>query len=265
MLKYKYPTLRLRLHWEEELLQIIDKKGNLDWRYIDLTKIKDTKKQNLEIKKIQKNDRKIKYDLEKDNLFRVYIIKQKHDLYTCIFSNHHAILDGWSMPILLKYIHDTYLNLLNNKTINISRDQSYLYAQKYIQNTYSDNQEYWKDQVNKIEEYLNLSNLIYDKSLAHSLSEYRHIKHPKTKSITIKEDLYRNLKELSKIKGITLNAILQYVWHKVLAIYGTNNDNNNSITVVGTTVSGRDLPIHDLESSVGLYINTLPLVVEHKK
>ena len=99
----KYLTLRLRLHWEEELIQIIDKKGNLDWRYIDLTKIKDTKKQNLEIKKIQKNDRKIKYDLEKGNLFRVYIIKQRDNLYTCIFSNHHAILDGWSMPILLKY------------------------------------------------------------------------------------------------------------------------------------------------------------------
>jgi amino acid adenylation domain-containing protein len=31
---------------------------------------------------------------------------------------------------------------------------------------------------------------------------------------------------------------------------------------VGTTVSGRDLPIEGIESSVGLYINTLPLVVD---
>ena len=34
-------------------------------------------------------------------------------------------------------------------------------------------------------------------------------------------------------------------------------------TVVGTTISGRNLPIENIHKSVGLFINTLPLVVNH--
>src|SRR5439155_8333880 len=57
---------------------------------------------------------------------------------------------------------------------------------------------------------------------------------------------------------ITINALLQYSWHKLLSVYG-----NSRTTVVGTTVSGRNLPIDDIETSVGLYINTLPLIIVH--
>jgi non-ribosomal peptide synthetase component F len=43
-----------------------------------------------------------------------------------------------------------------------------------------------------------------------------------------------------------------------LHIYGASD-----ITVVGTVVSGRNLPINNIENSVGLFINTLPLVFTH--
>src|SRR6185437_14044198 len=33
----RYPTLRTRFAWEEQLIQVIDKEGNLDWRYVDLS------------------------------------------------------------------------------------------------------------------------------------------------------------------------------------------------------------------------------------
>ena len=260
----QYPSLRLRLLWDEELLQVIDRKGVLDWRYIDLTKLKDAKEQELEINRIQENDRKERYILDQGNLFRIYMIKQRADSYVCIFSNHHAILDGWSNPILLKYVHDTYLDLINKKNIIITPDESYLEAQKYIQNSKAINESYWKERIGKIEEHIDLTSLILDKSKCQTLNEYRHIKTPKTKTFRIKEEEYKKLKRLSEEKGITLNAILQYVWHKVLAIYGSTNGDNVT-TVVGTTISGRSLPINNLESSVGLYINTLPLVVEHKK
>src|SRR5690606_6506109 len=46
--------------------------------------------------------------------------------------------------------------------------------------------------------------------------------------------------------------------YKVLSVYGNSNQ-----TIVGTVVSGRNIPIDDIESAVGLYINTLPLIVDH--
>ena len=258
----KYPTLRLKFLWDNNLIQVIDKKGTLDFRYIDLSKEKNVKTQEREIKKIQQNDRKEKHILNEGNLFRVYIIKQREDLYSCIFSNHHAILDGWSMPILLQYIHNTYLNLLNNKLVDISVDSTYLHAQQYIQNTTEANNTYWQKQLSKIDEYINLNHLISNKDITNTLNNYRHIKQHETKTLNIKDKLYDDLKTLSKEKGITLNAILQFIWHKVLAVYGSSNSRDIT-TIVGTTISGRDLPINNIESSVGLYINTLPLIVHH--
>ena len=258
----KYPTLRLKLLWDNDLLQVIDKKGSLDFRFIDFSNTKNIKEQTKEINKIQQNDRKEPYALNKGSLFRVYLIKQNDDLYTCLFSSHHGVLDGWSMPILLQYIHSTYLALLNNKPIDITLDQAYLEAQAYIQNTRDSNNTYWQTQLSKVEEYLNLNHLISNKGLTNTLSEYRHIKQHKIKTLYIKDKLYDNLKTLSKQQGVTLNAILQFVWHKVLAVFGTNNS-GSSTTIVGATISGRDLPINNIESSVGLYINTLPLIMQH--
>ena len=38
-------------------------------------------------------------DLEKTGLFRIYLIKQNEEVYTCIFSSHHIILDGYIVTI----------------------------------------------------------------------------------------------------------------------------------------------------------------------
>ena len=104
-----------------------------------------------------------------------------------------------------------------------------------------------------------------DKGIAsYTLNDYRHVLDPKDKTLVIKGDFYNNLKALSQKEGITLNAILQYAWHKILKVYGSDNS-KSVVTVVGTTVSGRNLPIDGVEESVGLYINTLPLIVEHNK
>ena len=51
--------------------------------------------------------------------------------------------------------------------------------------------------------------------------------------------------------------IVQFIWHKFLQAYS-----NNQESIVGTTISGRDLPVYGIEESVGLYINTLPLIID---
>ena len=258
----RYSALRLRLAWQEELIQIIDKEGSLDWRYIDLTQEQQDKEiQEHKIREIQENDRFEPYNLEQGSLFRIYIIKQKRNLYTCIFSNHHAILDGWSNPILLGYVHETYLKLEDKKIVEVLIDHSYEYAQKYLQNHQYDNKNYWDKYISQIEERSNLSGLLSNDSRRKNLkiSEYKHIIDPQEELLIIKDSLYNNLKKLNQKEGVTLNAILQYVWHKTLNIYGNSNQ-----TIVGTTVSGRNIAINDIESSVGLYINTLPLIVDHQ-
>ena len=142
-----------------------------------------------------------------------------------------------------------------------SIDYSYEYAQRYLQNHEYDNKDYWDKYISQIEERSDLSGLLLNEARGKGLiiSEYKHIIDPQEQFLSIKDSLYSSLKKLGQEEGVTLNAILQYIWHKILNIYGNSNQ-----TVVGTTISGRNLPIHDIESSVGLYINTLPLIVDHQ-
>ncbi|MCB1712028.1 MAG: amino acid adenylation domain-containing protein, partial [Candidatus Riesia sp.] len=266
----KYPSLRLRFSWDEELLQIIDKEGVVDFRYVDLSAITDATVQEGQIKQIQEADRLERYKLEEGNLFRLHIIKQRDELYTCIFSSHHAILDGWSNPILLNFVHNAYTKLSKGEElsyIDTVEDQSYKGAQKYLQDYREENSKYWQDYINKIEEKDDLSILITSNKKGLRLNNYKQVEDHKAATLSIKDSLYDKLKTLSKEEGITLNAILQYVWHKVLKVYGSSNSNSSNnqtiTTVVGTTVSGRNIPVSNIEHSVGLYINTLPLIVEH--
>ena len=253
----KYPTLRLRFLWDNELVQIIDKQSNVDFRYVDISKFDNMEQ---EIEKIQVSDRQESYDLKQNSLFRVYLIKQREDMYCCIFSSHHSILDGWSMPILQSYIHATYLNLFNNQAVDINEDVSYLETQEYIQKTQFSNNSYWYKHIAGVDKLINLDNMISNKAKIKSLINYRDSQNIQTKTINIKGELYDKLIILSKKEGLTLNSIVQYAWHKVLCIYGGNNLDNNT-TIVGNMISGRNLPIKDIDFSVGMYINTLPLIV----
>ena len=256
----KFSSLRIRFAWKEELIQIIDKYGNLDWRYSDLSNEVDGIALEFKIKQLQEADRLERYSLEQGSLFRVYIIKQQEDLYTCIFSNHHAILDGWSNPILLNYIHEVYLKLNKGEKVSLSLDRSYEDTQKYLQEHEDDNKEYWKKYISQVVEHVDLSGLLERNNKNLRISDYKHITAPSEERLIIKDNLYYSLKKLSQEEGVTLNAILQYVWHKVLSVYG-----NSKQTIVGTTVSGRNLPIDNIENSVGLYINTLPLIIDHEQ
>ena len=258
----KFGSLRLRFSWDEKIVQVIDKKGELDWRYVDLSHELDLSVQEETIKEIQKKDRQEKYHLQNGNLFRVYLIKQSEEFYTCIFSSHHAISDGWSNPILLNEIHDSYLRLQEKKTVTIIADMKYEEAQKYLQEHKDENKGYWENQVSQVSDHADFSFLLSEEAKEKNIriNEYKHILDPKEETLLLNPDVYLKLETFCQKEGVSLNAVLQYAWHKAIHIFG-----NCNTTVVGTTVSGRNLPIDGIENAFGLFINTLPLVVHHKE
>jgi amino acid adenylation domain-containing protein/non-ribosomal peptide synthase protein (TIGR01720 family) len=257
----KFSTLRVRFGWEEQLIQIIDKDGFLDWRYSDLSSERDDLLQASKIKELQEKDRLEYYNLGEGNLFRVYVVKQNEDQFTCLFSSHHSILDGWSISILIQYIHETYIRLLENQVINLKRDHYYEIVQGYLQKHKEDNRLFWNNYISQIEEKDDLSWLLSNNRPIYDHSNgYKHIKNVVEQSFIIENDFLNSIKNLSKKEGITLGAIIQFVWHKTLNIF-----NNSKQTVIGTTVSGRNLPVSNIEDAVGLLINTLPLIVDHTK
>ncbi|MCS4304598.1 non-ribosomal peptide synthetase, partial [Chryseobacterium sp. BIGb0232] len=254
----QYPTLRVRFDWNGEIVQVIDKKGELDWRYQDISALSEEEQEKL-IKEITHNDRFEGYDLTKGNLFRVYLFKRNEEYYSCLFSNHHAILDGWSMPVMMNSVHEAYLSQVNNEEYVLSIDQAYAASQKYLQVNKKAGRSFWDQYMTLLEDQEDLKSLVKEDQRQIDLGTYRHIRDHQKVTMLINGDRYHHLKDFTKAHGLTVNAVLQYLWHSQLKLYS-----GLQTTVVGTTVSGRSLPVDGIESSAGLYINTLPLIVNHE-
>ncbi|WP_218667836.1 condensation domain-containing protein, partial [Porphyromonas gingivalis] len=255
----KYETMRLRFAWEEELVQVIDKVGNLDWNYMEVEGLGQDARDKY-LAELTAKDREHSFDLKEGSLFRIYLIRFEHDHYGFLFSNHHAILDGWSMPVLLNNVHETYIRLLKGEVLKSCSDLSYGNSQQYLQEHRFANVDYWKEQVRMVESHEDLDSLLKPELRSQViLSDYKHIREPQEESIVIEGEELKKMKSVCSHYGFTVNALLQYCWHKQLSIYGATE-----ITVVGTVVSGRNIPVDGIEQSVGLYINTLPVILEHK-
>ena len=114
------------------------------------------------------------------------------------------------------------------------------------------NYEYWKTKLNEIQENIDL------KLFNRLNNDFKQLKKFNKKFFEINNEKYFKLKKLNSAFGITPNALFQFIWHKIFSIYS-----NTKQTIIGTTVSGRNIPVKNIENVVGCFINTLPLVVNH--
>ncbi len=249
-----YPVLRMAFSWEEQFLQIVYRTGNLFFEFHDISAVEDKK---AVIRAIQQADRKEKFDLTQPTLLRLHLIKQSENCYTLLKNEHHAISDGWSGPVLLNQIYTYYHSLIEGKAITIEQDKSYLKTQEYIITHKTEASAYWKHQLARVEEVNDLSLLLQHHV---DLDHVRIIQEAREVNISLMKEQYDRLRAVVKTQGLTINVLLQYAWHKLIQVY-----TRAETTIVGTTVSGRGLPIEGIEQSVGLYINTLPLIMRWRE
>jgi len=97
----QYPILRTAFNWEEDLVQVIYRKGKLEYQVHNISDLSTQQERDAAIETIQIEDRRRSFDLTRPTLFRLHIIKQTADYYTILKSEHHSISDGWSGPLLL--------------------------------------------------------------------------------------------------------------------------------------------------------------------
>ncbi|PHM39368.1 peptide synthase [Xenorhabdus mauleonii] len=255
----RFPILRTAFNWDKEVLQIATEGASIraeNFATSDISHLPE-KERNSAIDALQQHDRTLPFDFSQPGLIRFTVIKQHEHLVTVLITKHHAIIDGWSNPILLQTVHEYYNELAQGRTPQIEADHAYLAAQQYYLNHKSAVEAYWVERKAQFHGINDLSAL-----LSHhvDLAQIKSIESPMEQTIILQGDIYQRLKKMSREHGITLNAMLQFAWHKLLHSYTGDEQ-----TIVGTTVSGRDVPVAGIESSVGLYINTLPLMVQWDK
>ena len=251
----RYPALRTAFDWKGEILQVITKAPSItaaNFSFKDLSHL-PVEERDEAIGRIQKKDRNIAFDLSRPGLIRLVIMKQNEHLYTLIKTIHHSISDGWSTPVLLQSVHSYYDALLKGRTPKVEPESAYSQVQAYYHRRRAEVDAFWQKAKASFGQPNDISPLL---SQSVDLSQFRTVEHPLEQSHVVRGENYQRLKAMCHHLGITLNVALQFAWHKLLQTYTQDEQ-----TIVGVTVSGRDIPVLGIESSVGLYINTLPLAV----
>lgn len=202
---------------------------------------------NATLHNIKLEDRKSKFNLE--NIpFRVILCKLDDYLYEMIISNHHIIYDGWSTGIIIKEFFHNYITLFNGKQIQKINKVKF---KKYLQFIKKLNKESLKDFWSG---YLDNYNLISNLNFLSKNTEKK--SHKGKYLLTIPENLTSELKIFLQSKGLTIATLIYVTWGILLQKY-----NNTKDIIFGTTISGRNVDMQNIENVVGLFINTPPLRV----
>ena len=106
----RHPNLAARFCDQfDEPVQIIPADPVAAWRYVELDADVDPDVDvDEQIQRVCAAERAAVCDLAHESAFRVALIRTAEDRHRFVLTNHHIVLDGWSLPILLREIFAGY-------------------------------------------------------------------------------------------------------------------------------------------------------------
>jgi amino acid adenylation domain-containing protein/non-ribosomal peptide synthase protein (TIGR01720 family) len=232
----RHPALRSRVHWADldRPVQIVEKTVRTP-----LT-IRDDIDNTDDLDAFLAEDRTHGFDPADAPPLRLTLIKG--DAWTVVLSHHHLILDGWSMSLVVRELVARYGEHAQGTPAELVAGPGFRRYVDWIDRQDNDRAAtFWREQ---------LSGHTTPPPLAHSRDQA-------TGSEQIGEIVLRApraLRERARAEGLTLNSVVHGLWGLLLARYGEQHD-----VVFGSTFSGRPPELSEVDTTVGLFINTLPV------
>lgn len=177
---------------------------------------------------------------------RMTVLRTEKDLFNVAWTVHHIVMDGWCIGIVFNTLLEAYDRLKSGEELSAIAGPSY---GRYTQ---------W------LEGYDRNAGLAFWKEYLNGYSETAAL--PARKRVISEEkdqqnfSLHLDQKEISALEGLaaslrtTTNTLIRTAWSLVLS--GTTGADD---VVFGGVVSGRPAELEDVESTVGLFINTVPV------
>ncbi|YAF98106.1 MAG: condensation domain-containing protein [Nodularia sp. CChRGM 3473] len=248
----RHSVLRTSFYWEEldKPLQVVHEHVEVpiekqDWRGIDPLV------QQEYLKSFLQRDRRQGFDFAQAPLIRVALIQIEDNAYHLVWIWHMIILDGWSVPFLLKDIIELYEAYRRGQDAPLVSGSCFGdYINWLQQQDSSKAEEFWRQQLIKVKEPTPLTNL-YSNNLSNLKERYEDIQ------ISFSKETTRNLDLLARQHHLTMNTLVQGAWAVLLSRYSGKND-----VVYGCTFSGRPVDLAGSESILGEMVNTLPVHIK---
>ncbi|MBP9193014.1 MAG: amino acid adenylation domain-containing protein, partial [Ignavibacteria bacterium] len=229
-------------------VQSVNKEVKLPLEILDLSDLSKGE-QEAALKNHEEADRNKGFDFNTAPLMRIALIKLSDDRYRMLWTWHHILFDGWSLPVLMEEFLNTYETYLSGKEPVKKEDDKFEDYIRYIERGSKERQEkYWRNYMKGIEQSTLLPFIGATADRTKGKGDYE------TETLQLDEKTTSQIEEFAQKNRLTINTVMQGVWSLLLHHY-TGNEN----IAYGVIVSGRPDDLPGVEQRVGLYINTLPL------
>ncbi len=229
-----------------EVVQVVPEAVALPWQYLDLTAA-DPVERTETFGRFLAQDRASRFDVGAPPLFRLALAVLEPGRAELVLTAHHVLFDGWSAPLLMRDLLLLYASDGDSAALPAVRDYggflSWLARQDQAEAA-----RVWAAELEGIEG----PTLLAPDSAGAQDDGHGQV------DIALTLDESRELNHRASELGITVNTLLQGAWALLLGQLTGRQD-----VVFGTTVSGRPPAVADVESMVGMFINTVPVRVDH--
>jgi non-ribosomal peptide synthase protein (TIGR01720 family) len=235
----RHPNLAARFCQRfDEPVQIIPADPVAGWRYVELDPRDPDVNVDEQIQRLCAAERAAVCELDDQPAFRVALIRVAEDRHRFVLTNHHILLDGWSMPILLQEIFAGYhgqrlpaaASYRRFVTWLADRDRAAAHAA-------------WRQVFAG-----------FDTPTLVGPPDRVGLGARATESFQLSAATTRALGKLARSHHTTVSMVLQGAWGLLLSSLTGHHD-----VAFGTVVSGRPAELVGAESMVGLLINTVPV------
>lgn len=216
--------------------------------YMDLSELEDSEVVMAAIEQYKQEDKEKGFDLSRNVMIRFAVLKLAPERYKIVLSFHHIIMDGWSLNIVFKQLFEIYSKLLIGANLDLGEPQTLNGYFRWLERQSPEASiGYWKNYLRAAEH----EPLLQQQD---GLDIYRQ-RHDEFEFL-LDQAGTRQLSLFAARHGLTVSNILLAIWALFLQKQTGRKD-----VVFGRLVSGRKPSIENIENTVGLFINILPLRV----
>jgi amino acid adenylation domain-containing protein/non-ribosomal peptide synthase protein (TIGR01720 family) len=255
----RHPPLRTSFRWEHlpQPLQVVHSQVDwavtyLDWSDITGTALVEGEPQGEFAARLQSLPR-AEFVLTQAPLMQVTLIRLTPGHHYFIWRYHHLLLDGWSVPILLREFLAFYQAACQGQSCLIAPARPYRrYIQWLAQQSATAAEQYWRQ---ALKGFTAPTPIALPRSPQEPMESAPAPAYAELE-LSLSPDATQQFQQWAKQQHLTLNTLIQAAWALLLQRYSGDRE-----VVFGVVCAGRPATLMGADEMVGLFVNTVPLRV----
>jgi hypothetical protein len=244
----RHDILRTGFSWQrrERPLQVVRERAALPWTFEDWRDLTGDEQEARLAERLREDERR-GFTFEAPPLMRLGLVRLRDEQWHVLWTSHHIVLDGWSMPIVVRDVLAAYAAARGPHLAWTGKPAARYgdYIAWLQRQDAAKAEAFWRHTLDGFQTPSLLSAAQTPASPA-AARQFLRTKLPAS--------LVEGLQQLATEQHMTMNTWCAGAWGLLLAHCTRRRD-----IAFGTVVSGRPADLPDAETIPGLFINTLPL------